>query len=286
MNLRISCFWDKANMKTKLAAAVLCALIFGMAAAQAAPKSRVVEGTITHYECGDNCYLTIRDSNRRDHVGLCTAPLCQSWNQNAKIPNRFIGKPVKVTVGRGKQVDGEGTTVMGTFDAFNHIELLSDRTVPVPEKAQNYALAQEFNNQEFARYEVAKVYRGPPRMPDFRGRDSSWTSYRTRIRQGVQQGSNFAGHLAMVEIGCGTGCRIVPVVDIATGHVIEFPYSGEDYGLLNLHYQRNSRLVVAFWMADERCFRGSVEWTGTAFKALGRKDLGPEDVCYSIPRMD
>lgn len=85
---------------------------------------RMIEGTISGYGCGDNCYLTIVDANNKEHTGLCTASLCQKWNEDVDMPVEFKGKKVKVTVGKGVQYDG-GDNVMGEMDAFDKIELLN-----------------------------------------------------------------------------------------------------------------------------------------------------------------
>ena len=86
--------------------------------------SKSLTGKISGYECGDNCYLTIKDSQGTEHSGLCTASACDKWNENAEMPNSFIGKKVTVTVGRGNQVDGSGNS-MGEMDAFDKIEILN-----------------------------------------------------------------------------------------------------------------------------------------------------------------
>ena len=39
----------------------------------------------------------------------------------------------------------------------------------------------------------ATVYNGPKQLPDFAGRDRPYRNYRTRIRNGIQAGPNFAG---------------------------------------------------------------------------------------------
>jgi uncharacterized protein len=87
-------------------------------------SSKTLTGKISGYECGDNCYLTVKDSQGTEHSGLCTASACDKWNENAEMPASFIGKKVKVSVGRGKQVDGSGN-VMGEMDAFDKIEMLN-----------------------------------------------------------------------------------------------------------------------------------------------------------------
>jgi tetratricopeptide (TPR) repeat protein len=66
-----------------------------------------VNGMITSYDCGDNCYLTIIDGSGQEHIGLCIAKLCQSWNEKAEMPRRFLKQRVRVVVGIGKKLVGE-----------------------------------------------------------------------------------------------------------------------------------------------------------------------------------
>jgi hypothetical protein len=70
---------------------------------------------------------------------------------------------------------------------------------------------------QFDRYPVSEVYRGPARMPDFQGRDRDAKDYRTRIRNGIKEGANFAGRYKVIQFGCGTGCAFVYVADVSTG---------------------------------------------------------------------
>jgi hypothetical protein len=86
--------------------------------------AKTIEGTISGYECGDNCYLTITDQKGKEHTGLCTAhPLCTRWNAEVMMPDSYKGKRVKVTIGKGTQLDGSGN-VMGPMDAFTRIQFL------------------------------------------------------------------------------------------------------------------------------------------------------------------
>jgi hypothetical protein len=142
--------------------------------------------------------------------------------------------------------------------------------------------AKDPGNAEFNRYALADSYRGPVTFPDFKGRDRDANSYRTRIREGMKDGANFAGRLAMIEIGCGAGCRFAYVADVSTGQVYNFPLGGEDNMYLDLHYRLNSRLVVAFWQNGGRCMREDLEWAGQTFKRHGENDIGPEDVCFQM----
>ncbi|MFH1795672.1 MAG: hypothetical protein ABIK36_11200 [Pseudomonadota bacterium] len=80
----------------------------------------VVSGRIGLYECGDNCYLTIRTEDGEDLTGLCAAPECEAWNENAEMPADFVGRAVTVTIEMGEQTDADGN-VMGEFPAFTAI---------------------------------------------------------------------------------------------------------------------------------------------------------------------
>ena len=89
------------------------------------PKSagKTLTGTIVGYECGDNCYLTVKDEQGTEHVALCTAPQCDSWNEVAAMSKSFLKKKVQLSVGRAKQYDGAGNE-MGEMDAFDSITFL------------------------------------------------------------------------------------------------------------------------------------------------------------------
>jgi hypothetical protein len=115
-------------MKTLLVLASVMVVLFLAAPnkveAQKGKATKIIEGTISGYECGDNCYLTITDQKGKKHEALCSAPLlCRQWNKRAMMPDSYKGKRVKVTIGKGKRFDGEGN-VVDTSDAFTKLELL------------------------------------------------------------------------------------------------------------------------------------------------------------------
>jgi hypothetical protein len=99
---------------------VLCLLAIGNSAF-AAPKAGTMEGKIHKFQCGDNCYLTIIDSNNKEHGALCIAPECAPWNKANAMPSRFKGQGVVVTLGRGVQMDSAGN-VLGRMNAFKKIQ--------------------------------------------------------------------------------------------------------------------------------------------------------------------
>jgi hypothetical protein len=96
----------------------ILAAFIAISPAMAAPKS--VGGIIIGYECGDNCYLTIKTKAGKEITALCAADGCQAWNEQASIPEKFIGRSVKVTIGVGQQLDGSGNE-MGEFPAFTKV---------------------------------------------------------------------------------------------------------------------------------------------------------------------
>lgn len=101
--------------------------------------------------------------------------------------------------------------------------------------------------------------------PDFIGRDRAWAGFKTRIRDGMAAGPNFAHTMRVITIGCGTGCRIHPVVSLRTGQVFSFPIGGEDYQMLDLSFSLGSPEVSAKWMDGATCMSQSFSWTGNGF---------------------
>jgi hypothetical protein len=57
---------------------------------------------------------------REEHSALCAAPLCDKIDET---PNRFVGRKVRVTVTKGRQVISEGPETL-PHPAFSKIELL------------------------------------------------------------------------------------------------------------------------------------------------------------------
>lgn len=87
----------------------------------------------------------------------------------------------------------------------------------------------------FEQYRVARLFRGPRARPDVRSKPRS-RMFRTMIRLGVaEHGVNFAGHYSIVSWGCGTGCRGLAVVDVATGQVYH-PANLQDIDNDNVSY--------------------------------------------------
>lgn len=123
------------------------------------------------------------------------------------------------------------------------------------------------------------VYRGAVQYPDFTGRDKDYSTFRTRIRNEMMTGPNFAGRYAIIQLGCGTGCRFVFAADLSTGKVYDFPYGGEEYSMLDLRFNVKSNLVTAKWIANGRCLSDDLVWNGYRFSSENRRVLGDSSRC-------
>jgi hypothetical protein len=128
----------------------------------------------------------------------------------------------------------------------------------------------------------AAIYNGPKRQPDFKRRDRDYASFRTRIRDGIKGGPNFAGRMALIVFGCGTGCRSAFAADVGTGKVSSFPLGGETYTDLHLAFRADSRLVTAHWIRDKRCVRQQVVCDGAAFAMSQTLDAGNQAACDAL----
>lgn len=131
----------------------------------------------------------------------------------------------------------------------------------------------------FARYPVTEIYKSPVQLPDFGHRDRAFSMFRTRIREGMHQGANLAGHYALVGWGCGTECLIFVVGDVASGEVFKFPFGGDDNQEPRLDSKAGSRAIIARCIryTDKsskdavmivNCLRQDFVWNGSSAVAL------------------
>lgn len=127
---------------------------------------------------------------------------------------------------------------------------------------------------KFANFQPEGYHSGKPVLPDFKG-EAEWArNFRTRIRDGVKEGPNFAGRFTIVEIGCGTSCRFGFLVDASNGNVLELPLGGEENYQLEITYTVESKLLKAVWMDTENnnydtCVRQDYVLDGRQLKLLG-----------------
>ncbi len=133
-----------------------------------------------------------------------------------------------------------------------------------------------------ADYPVKTIYTGQTQLPDFKGRDRSFNTYRTRIRDGMRAGPNYAGQYSVVQIGCGTGCSFVIVGDNKNGRPMNFPRGGEENMYLQLQFQLYSRLLATQWgdYDSGKCYVEWFDFDGRSWKPLTRVEAGNMDACY------
>lgn len=129
-------------------------------------------------------------------------------------------------------------------------------------------------------YKVKKIYSGPVGRPDFKGRDKEFSTFRTRILEGMKQGPNFGGEYAVTQIGCGSSCSIAIVSNLRTGEQFDFPRGGEEVGPMSLKHSANSRLLIATLREGEQCVLETMVFNGKQWDVLSKAPIGNVDVCY------
>ena len=114
-----------------------------------------------------------------------------------------------------------------------------------------------------------------PAEPRLNGRGSSPVlstadakAYRTRLREGAAQRSNFDGHYSFVTWGCGSGCATGAVADLRTGQVTFMPFTMccadsfyDEPGFDYIKFRKDSRLVVFYGKRDEDGPEGKFYYT-------------------------
>ncbi len=128
---------------------------------------------------------------------------------------------------------------------------------------------------------VFRIYDGPRNFPDFAGRDSKFSTYRTRITNGMTDGPTFAGEYSVIQIGCGTSCSFVYVADNRTGEVFNAPVGGEDNLSLELKYEVGSRLMTSQWgdYSGNKCFVQFFSFDDGEWTELLKREVGTLDAC-------
>jgi hypothetical protein len=105
--------------------------------------------------------------------------------------------------------------------------------------------------------------------------------FRTRLREGSSQGTNFGGHYALLQWGCGDGCTTFFIVDELNGHVYEpgynltAPKNGADENV-GFQYRPDSRLLVmqgCHGNSAATCGKYYMLWTGSKLETLDREPL-------------
>jgi len=135
-------------------------------------------------------------------------------------------------------------------------------------------------------YSVSEIYKGRIIYPDFNKRDRGARAYRTRIREGMKEGVNYAGYYSFIEVGCGTDCRFAFVANNTTGEVFNFPLGGEENMHLTIDYWIDSSLVIATWSGrdkndERRCHLNFFDFKNGKWNLLRGKEFKLEEDEYN-----
>jgi hypothetical protein len=103
----------------------------------------------------------------------------------------------------------------------------------------------------FNDYPVTEIYSGTPAAPDFK-KNSEARSHITYLTLGAKEGPNFAGHYTVVEIGCGSPCQFISVIDAKTGEIF--------FNKLNTFIGSRYRLDSNLFIANPPENRGDDSW--------------------------
>lgn len=143
-------------------------------------------------------------------------------------------------------------------------------------------------NDQVARYEfrdfpATSVHTGRTTLPDFSGRDRKFRQYRTRIRESMKDGPNFAGEFSLIQIGCGTGCSIAFIASNSSGEVYQLPRGGEKNLFMQFSKMVESRLLILQWGSyrEDSCLVEYFEWKDRQARELQSIPVGNAETCFN-----
>ena len=127
----------------------------------------------------------------------------------------------------------------------------------------------------FEDYPAEELFQGTPATVQLDS-TSFGRTYRIRLRNGAQDGPNFAGAFTLVLWGCGSGCQVVVVVDARSGRL-----SAQTLRTTaGIAFCDDSRLLIADpihpgYPPLETCAvcgtRAAYEWTGERLEPVGEE---------------
>mgnify|MGYP000264598090 CR=1 FL=1 len=109
---------------------------------------------------------------------------------------------------------------------------------------QDFTVNKTFD-YDFSDHPIESIYDGPIAELDTKSSELAGI-FRTRIRNQLKEGVNFAGHYSIMMAGCGTECQMIAITDVITGKVVVETSSRADIG-----YTENSKLLIID--NDEMC---------------------------------
>jgi hypothetical protein len=110
--------------------------------------------------------------------------------------------------------------------------------------------AQNAKRPAFTSY-PATVEKARAKSINFKN-DPGARTMRTRLKEALAGGTNFAGHYIVAGWGCGTGCISGAIIDARNGNVywplplyaLGVWYDGNNYVENPVEYRKNSRLLI------------------------------------------
>jgi hypothetical protein len=124
----------------------------------------------------------------------------------------------------------------------------------------------------FSDFPVREIYTGVPAPAKIRRGEL----FRTRIREGAEEGPNFAGHYTITKWGCGTGCFSFVITDAITGVTYYPPISIVGLGHYldphqGLDFVVDSRLLILDGCPEDRdCATHYYKWERNRLMRLKR----------------
>lgn len=134
---------------------------------------------------------------------------------------------------------------------------------------------------EFSDYSVTP-FTGKTKFPEFKGSQKEYRLYRTRIREGMLEGPNFAGKYSLIQIGCGTGCSFVYIANHTNGLVLELHQNEPKVYAFETYFKINSRLLLLQGQESSemnQCAMTAYELTDGGIKFILSKRLPNLDYC-------
>lgn len=136
--------------------------------------------------------------------------------------------------------------------------------------------AKKSDTPTFEEYKV-KVSKTKPKPIKFSGNKDA-RMFRTRLKEALKEGVNFAGHFVFAKWGCGTSCVQGAIIDTKTG-VVYFPeelsvmsFRYIDENIEPLQFQKDSKLFIlnGYPGNGENDAEGAYYfvWEGTKFKQI------------------
>lgn len=119
----------------------------------------------------------------------------------------------------------------------------------------------------FSDYPALSYFHGSPAKPILK--TSHQRMFKTRIREAMQNGANFAGRYTIAYWGCGTDCTDYAIIDAETGETWDLPFRyvlrndfrPPDYYGKGVLFRKDSRLLVVDGCPDgDNCASYFYEW--------------------------